>query len=173
MQLDRALGATELRPVVRRQAQINHRRIQTDQLVLEAEFLLADRLGCDSLEQAVGHLLEQCTRTTSVGVGKRRTRWRFDAEMGELALATLQPAFDLAQGMGAAQLAEQHPDKLAPTRQPLAPVFSARFLDDAFEVGTRDELEYLPALPNPALNRSAQRRCCARPLGALRAPAVG
>jgi hypothetical protein len=63
--------------------------------------------------------------------------------VGEFAFAALQPAFDLPQRMGAAQLAEQHGDKLTPARQPLAAVLCPRFLHDALEVGARNELEYL------------------------------
>ena len=56
----------------------------------------------------------------SIGVGQRRTGRCFDAQMSQLALATLQPAFNLSQRVSAAQLAEQHGDKLVPTRQLLA-----------------------------------------------------
>ena len=59
----------------------------------------------------------------------------FDAQMGQLAFAALQPAFYLAQGMGAAQLTEQHADKLAPARQALAAIFATRLFDDAFTLG--------------------------------------
>jgi hypothetical protein len=44
MQLDRALGATKLRPVVHRQAQIDRGRIETDQLVIETELAFTLRL---------------------------------------------------------------------------------------------------------------------------------
>ena len=40
MQFHRALGTTELRPIVESQAKINDAGVQTDQLVLEAEFRL-------------------------------------------------------------------------------------------------------------------------------------
>lgn len=53
----------------------------------------------------------------------------------QLAFATLQPAFDFPQGMGAAQQAEQHRDKQAQTRQPLAAALRPRLLDDALKVG--------------------------------------
>ena len=143
MQLDRAFGAPELRPVIHGEAQIDHGRIDADQLVLETELLLPHRLGGDSLEQPVEHLLEKLPRAMRVGVGQRRARRRFDTQVGEFAFATLQTTFDLAQGMGSAQLAEQHADKLAPARQPLASIFRPSLFDDAFEVGSRDELEYL------------------------------
>ena len=143
MQLDRALGGAELCPVVHREAQIDDGRIDADQLVLEAKLLLAHRFGGDRLEQAVEDLLEQLPRSMAVGVGQRRARRCLDAQVGELAFATLQPALDLPQGMGPSQLAEQHADKLTPTRQPLAAELRSRFLDHALEVGSRNQLEYL------------------------------
>lgn len=143
MQLDRALGGAELRPVIHGQAQIDDGRIDADQFVLEAELLLAHRLGGDGLEQAVEDLLEQFPRTMPVGVRQRRARRRFDAQVSQLALATLQPAFDFPQGVRPAKLAEQHADELAPARQALAAVFRSRFLDHALEVDTRNQLEYL------------------------------
>jgi hypothetical protein len=61
----------------------------------------------------------------------------------QLAFAALQPALNLPQGMSPTELAEQHPHKLTPARQPLAAIFSSRPLDDALEVGAWDKLEYL------------------------------
>ena len=45
MQLDRPLGGAEFRPIVHREAQIDHGGIQTYQLVLEAELLPASASG--------------------------------------------------------------------------------------------------------------------------------
>ena len=44
MQLDRAFGAAESRPIENAGAQIDHRRVQADQLVFEAELAPARRL---------------------------------------------------------------------------------------------------------------------------------
>ena len=79
----------------------------------------------------------------SIGVGQRRTGRCFDAQMSQLAPATLQSAFNLSQRVSAAQLAEQHGDKLVPTRQPLAAAFRLRCFDEAFKVGSWNKLEYL------------------------------
>lgn len=143
MRLDRALGATELRPVIHGKAQIDDGRIDADQFVLEAKLLLlAHRLGDDCREQTVEDLFEQFPRPMPAGVGQRRACRCLDAQVGEFALAALQPAFDLPQGVGAAQLVEQHADELAPARQPLAAVLRSCLFDHALEVGVRNELEY-------------------------------
>ena len=138
MQLDRALGGTELCPVIHGKAQVDDGRIDADQFVLESKFLLAHRFGGDRLEQSVEDLLEQFPRTMAVGVGQRRARRRFDPQVGQFALATLQPAFDFPQRMCPAQLAEQHANELAPTRQPLTAVLRSRLFDHALEVGARN-----------------------------------
>ncbi len=70
VQLHRTLGAAEMRPVVHRQAQVNRRRVDAYQLVLETEFALADHLGCNLVEQIVEDLLEQLPRPVPIGVGK-------------------------------------------------------------------------------------------------------
>ena len=143
MQLDRPFGAAKLGPVVHRQAQIDDGRVETDQLVLETEFLPAHRSGRDRGEQPVEHLFKQLPRSMAVGVGQRRAGGRLDAQVGQLAFATLQTAFNFPQGMGAAQLAGAHRDELAPDRQSFAAIFRASLPDDAFKVAARNELEYL------------------------------
>jgi hypothetical protein len=143
VQFHRPLGATELRPVIEGQAQIDHGRVQTHQLVLEAELLLAHPFGRHDPVQAVEHLLEQPPGAVAVGVGERGAGRGFDAQVGKLAFTALEAPFDLPQGVRAAQLAEQHGDELTPARQPLGAVLCPGFLDDALEVGARNELEYL------------------------------
>ena len=82
MQLGRALGGTELRPVIHGQAQINHGRIGADQFVLGTELLFANRFLGDDLKQSVKYFLEQRPRAMTVGVGQRRARRSLDAQAG-------------------------------------------------------------------------------------------
>jgi hypothetical protein len=71
MQLDRALGAAKLRPVIHRQTQVDHSRVDAHELVLEAELALALHLGSDLLEQFVENLLRKLPRTVVVGIAQR------------------------------------------------------------------------------------------------------
>ena len=119
MQFHRALGAAKSGPVVHRQAKVDRGRVDTDQLIREAELLFALRLDDDLLEQAVEDLLEQLPRTVAVGIGQRRAGRDFDPQMGQFALAALQTTLDFPKRMGPAELAEQHPHELTPARQPL------------------------------------------------------
>ncbi len=116
MQLHRAFPAAECRPRKDLRAQINHRRIQAQQLVLEPKLLRA-RHTAAAREELIEHGLVQLPGPVRVGIGQRRPTRRLDPQMCEPALATRQAATDLAQGMGAAQLAEQHRHKLAPARE--------------------------------------------------------
>ena len=123
-------------------------------VVVVAPVINHDGAGCEGyvpggldvghrLEQSVEDLLEQLPRTVAVRVGQRGTNRDVDAQVGQLAFAALQPAFDLPQRMSAAQLTEQHAHKLAPARQARTTIFGPRCFDDALEVGARDELEDL------------------------------
>ena len=80
---------------MQRQAQVNHRGIQTDQFVLEPKLPRADDLGRNRLKQAVKDLLEQFPRPVRIGIGQRGPRRSVDAEVEKLAFAALQPPFDL------------------------------------------------------------------------------
>lgn len=63
-----------------------------------------------------------------------------DAQVGQLAFAAPQPAFNLPQRMGVAQLTEQHAHRLTPARQPLTAICGRRLVHDVLGVGRRDEL---------------------------------
>jgi hypothetical protein len=143
MQLHRALGAAKLRPVVHRQAQVDHGRVDTDQLILEAELALAAHLGSNLLEQSVEHLLRKLPRAVRIGVGQRGAHRHLDPQVGKLALAAPQTALDLSERMRPSELAEQHPDELTPARQALAAILGTGRFYQAFELNARNELEYL------------------------------
>ena len=143
MQFNRPLGPPEFRPVVERQAQVDHGRIQADQFVLEAEFPVAGHLAPHRLQEAVEHVLKHRPGPMRIGVGERRPGGGRDAQVDELALATLEAPFNLPQRVGAPQLAKEHRHELAPARQAFAPVFRPGLLDDALKVRPGNELENL------------------------------
>jgi hypothetical protein len=55
MELDRPLGAPELGPVEEGPAQVDHRRVQADQLILEPELPPALRQGLAAKQQGLEH----------------------------------------------------------------------------------------------------------------------
>ena len=137
MQLDRPLGAPELGPVEERRAQIDHRGIQTDQLVLEPELPAPVALGLAPPEQLLEHGAVELPRPMFIGIGQRRAGRGRDAQVPELALAAAQPAADLPQRMGAPELAEQHGDELPPAGEAAGMALGVRPLHRGLELGAR------------------------------------
>ena len=82
MPWDGPRGATARRPVGQRPAQGEHGRIETDQRVLEADRLLAPRLGGNGFEPSVAHRLAPRPGTRALGVRQRGTDRDFDPQGG-------------------------------------------------------------------------------------------
>jgi len=143
VQLDGALGAAELGPVEHGGTQVDHRRVQADQLVLEPELAAPGDLGLAAAEQRLEHRAVELPRPMLVGVGQRRARGGLDAQVLELALATAQAAADLPQRMGTSELAEQHRHELTPAGEATGVALRARLLDQGLEFGARKQLEEL------------------------------
>jgi len=117
VQLHRPLAAAVQRPVEDAQTQRDHGRVQTEQLVFEAELPLATlcRLRPAALIETLEHGLEQRPWTVLVGVGQRGALRRgIDAQVAELPFAGRQSAGDLAQCLRMPQLAKQHRNELGP-----------------------------------------------------------
>jgi len=107
---DAALGASELSPRKHRKAQRDGGRVQRQQLVLEAEFVFAGAqalLLAEARQRGPEQFFEQGGGAVLVGVGQGGSAGRFgDTEMDQTAQATGQAVADIAQGIGAAQLAK-------------------------------------------------------------------
>ena len=143
MQLDRPLGAPEVRPVEQRRTQIDDRGIQTHQLVLEPKLPPPLRQGLAACQQFLEHRAIELPGAMRVGVGQRRAARRGDAQVLELAFTPAQPATNLSQGMGAAELAEQHRHKLAPAAEPAGVALRVRALHQPLGLRPRKQLEQL------------------------------
>src|SRR5258708_1830477 len=116
MQLDRDIGAAELRPIVEFQAEINDAGIHTDQLVLESEFRLPRTgLRLAALQQLEKDSLIKFPGAVLVSIGQGRFRRSLtQPQMFQFAFGGRQSLRDLTQAVGPPQLAEQHSDELAP-----------------------------------------------------------
>jgi hypothetical protein len=115
MQLHRAFGPLKDRPGKGLDTQLDHGRIETQQLVLEAKAVRAGRRATLP-EQLIEDRLKQGPRTMLVGVRQGRALGRTrHPEMLQFAFATRQPATDLAQRMGPPEVAKQHCHELRPT----------------------------------------------------------
>ena len=140
MQLDRTFGAAKRRPRKHLRAQVDDRRIETEQFVFEPERLRARDLPTPR-QDLIEHGLIERPRPVGIGVRQRGPVRSRRAQMRQLALATRQAAADLAQRMGAPELREQHRDELVPAGEsacvPLRPRVDHGFL----KLGARKKLE--------------------------------
>ena len=138
MRFHAALGTTELSPWKHREAQRDGGRIQRQQLVLEPEFMLAGAqplVLAKARQRGPEQFLEQGCRAVLVGVGQGGSAGRFgDADMHQTAQATGQSVADVAQGIGAAQLAKEHGDELCPAGKALGGALGVMFFHQCGEL---------------------------------------
>ena len=166
MQLDRPLGAPELRPVEQRRAQIDDRGVQAHQLVLEPELPPALAQGLAPGEQLLEHRPVQLPRPMLVGIGQRGAMRRRDAQVLELALAAAQPPADLPQRVRAPELTEQHGHELPPAREPARVALGVGPLHQGLELRARKQLEsWLNMLQNPLTDEPPVSWWCRTLLG--------
>src|SRR5206468_999158 len=147
VELNGTLGPSELSPVEKRKRQVDHARIQAHELVLEPELLARSAPDHGRLalrQQLLEHRLVERPRPVRVGVSERRPlRGIGKAQVFELALAARQTPADLAEAVGAAELAEEHGDELTPAREPLGGVIGTMVFDRLLELKAGEELQQL------------------------------
>ena len=79
-----------------------------------------------------------------VSVGQGGSAGRLgDAEMDQTTQAARQAVTDIAPGIGAAQLAEEHGDKLGPAGEALGGALSVMLFHERGKLGSRKMLEQL------------------------------
>src|SRR5215831_460741 len=142
---DAAFGAAELGPGEQSEAQRDGGRIQ--QLVLEAKCVSAGAqvlLVAKARQRGPEQIFEQGGRTVLVGVRQRRSSGCLsDAEMHQPAQTTGHAIADLAQRIGASELAKEHGYELRPATKSLGGAFGAVFLNQSGELGAGEMLEQL------------------------------
>mgnify|MGYP006869416406 CR=1 FL=1 len=147
MRFHTAFGAAELRPGKQIQAQRDGGRVQAEQFVLEAELVLAvaERATvAEAGQRGPEEVLEQRSGAVLVGIRKGGPAGRFgDAEVHELAETATEAVADLAQRIGAAQLAKEHGHELGPAGEAFGGAFGAVFLDESGELGAGEVVEQL------------------------------
>jgi hypothetical protein len=89
MKLNGSFGAAKLGPIKHAHAQVNHRGVQTDQLVLKSELLFERSVFVAALQQSKEKFLVQLPGSMFIGIGQRRTVRRFiNPQMREFPFAT-------------------------------------------------------------------------------------
>jgi hypothetical protein len=145
--LDATLGAAEPGPGKQAQAERDGGRVQAEEFVLEAELVLAGAQGllpAEAGQRGKEEFLKQRSRTVFVGIGQGgATGCLSDPHMHQSAEAAPQAIADLAQGIGASQLTEQHGDELGPAGKALGGTLGGVLLYQCGELGTGEVLEQL------------------------------
>ncbi len=136
VELHGALGPPELGPIEQRGAQIDHRRVEAHELVLEAKLPAASGQPLTASQQFLKHGPVELPRPVLIGVGQRRPRRRRNPQVAQFPLAAGQAPADFAQGVGPPQLAEQHRHKLAPAGEPARMPLGIRPLHQGMELGS-------------------------------------
>jgi hypothetical protein len=140
MEFNRPLGAAEMSPVIHLQTQINDGRIHADQPILESEPFLSDGLNPTSLKELEEDLLIEFPGTVSIGIGQARMAGSSDPEVFQLAFATPKTPGNLPEGMSAAQLTEEHSDKLTPTGESFGMTFGMNLFHHLLKFDSRKQL---------------------------------
>src|SRR5262245_12723138 len=144
VKLNGPFGAAKLRPVKNTDAQVDHRGVQTDQLVFKAELLFERSLFVAALQQSKEKFLVQFPGSMFVGVGQRRTVRRFiNPQMRQFPFATRKPVANLSQRVGTSQLAEHHQNKLIPAAKTTGMGLGFSFPNQKLKFASRKKLENL------------------------------
>ena len=143
MQLHRSFRAPVQRPVEDRSTEFDQRGVQREQFVFETEAVRAGHFAA-AREQLIEHAAIELPGTVFIGVGQRGALRRVgQPQMPELAFAGSQAATNLAQGLRAAQMAEQHGHKLAPTTEPAGVALGFVLADCGLKLDSRKQLQPL------------------------------
>ena len=123
MKLNGSFGLSELGPIKHFQAQINGARIHADQFVLKPELSLPHDLDTALPKELKENLLIELPWAVLIGISQGGMAWSSNAQMFQLPLTASKAPGNLTEGMGPAQVAEEHGHKLVPTRVPFGMAF--------------------------------------------------
>ena len=145
VELNGALGLTEISPGKQAETEIHGGGIKAEQLVLEAELLLfAGALAAAEVPQVKESLLIELPGTVGVGVEKRApSGGRTQPQVTEFATCYGEAIADLPQALGLGKLAEKHGDILVPGGETLGVAFCSALMDKSQKRDPGDDLENL------------------------------
>ncbi len=141
MKLDGSLGVPKLSPIKYLQAQINGGRIHTDQFVFKPKFSLPSDLDTALFKELKENLLIQLPWTVLIRISQAGMTRSSDTQMFQLTLAAPKTSANLAERMGAAQLAKQHGHELTPTSESFGITFRLGNRDPMLKLHTRKQLQ--------------------------------
>jgi hypothetical protein len=140
MEFDRPFGPSETCPVKQAQAQVDRGGVETDQFVFEPELLFSSDFNPTTFEQLEKNLLIQLPGPMFISIGEGGSAWGGDSQVFQFALTASQTSGDFSEGMGSAQLTEEHGHKLSPASESPGMSFSFRPSDCLLELDSRKQL---------------------------------
>ncbi len=145
MQLNRPLGPLKSSPIEHGRTQLNDRRIQGPQRMLEPEPpAFESGHGLTLGKNLVEECFVQLPGAMGIGIRERRaSRCAPHAEVNQLAEGGRQAAANFAERMRTAHLAKHHRDKMLPATEPLRRALSGVLPDGTGEVRAIDQGEDL------------------------------
>jgi hypothetical protein len=140
VQFDRPLGPSEMGPVKDTQTQIDGGRVETEQFVLESEFLHSRKLASTSVEQLNKQMLIKLPGTVLIRIGQGGAAGGRDTQVFQLPLTASQTPGNLPEGMSSTQLTEEHGHKLSPAGESPSMPLGFRFSHGLLELDSRKQL---------------------------------
>jgi hypothetical protein len=140
MEFNRPLRPPKPCPVKNAQAQINRGGIQTDQFVLKPKLLSFSDLHSAAFEKLEKNLLIQFPGPMSIGIGQRGAIGGSDSQMPQFPFTASKASDNLPEGMGSAQLAEEHGHKLTPAGKSSGMSFGLSLFHGLLELDSRKQL---------------------------------
>jgi len=127
-------------PVKETDGEIDDGGIQADEFVFKAELFLPDSLVLKAMEKNQKEFLIEGPGAVFVRVSEGGAVGGGNAQVFQFALTTSEASDDLPEGMGSAQMTEEHGDELAPAGEPSGMAFSASLFDRLMEFRSWKEL---------------------------------
>jgi hypothetical protein len=127
-------------PVKETEGEIDEGGIQADEFVFKAELFLSDSLVLEAMEQNQEEFLIEGPGAVFVRIGEGGAVGGGDAQVFQLALTTSETSDDFPEGMGSAQMTEEHGDELAPAGESSGMAFGASLFDSLVKFMSRKEL---------------------------------
>ena len=160
MKLDGSFGLPELGPIKHFQAQINGARVHADQFVLEPELLLPNfDLNPASVKEFDEDMLIQLPRTVFVGISQGGMGRSSNTQMFQFPLAASKASGNFTEGIGPAQLTEEHRDKLRPTWESFGMPLCLSDRNQFLELQTRKQLQQLTKYATKSIHKWPSFKC--------------
>src|ERR1041384_3942221 len=143
MQLHRSFLFGVFGPRKQLRTQGHVRRIDTQQFLLNPQFVFRADFRLAARIHRIKHLLKQLPWPVRVRIRQCGFRRCFNSKLLQSSSATAQTTTDLSQRLSIAELTKQHRHKLVPTAETTSMPLGSRLFNELFKLRSRKKLEQL------------------------------